>query len=203
MDIKGQMSMTRANQGFQSQSISTTLALLKQNSYWQDITATGAQDVTLPDATTLPKGWKVVINAEAGGNLTVKDGGAGATLQIILAGSTLPAYEFTLLDNGTTAGVWFVSSLDNAGVTASTRYVLPHDATTDWGAPSGGYYTIATTEATHGRGVNPMIQFYEDVGAGVLVQTQPDSSTVQTTGNHDFKVPESPDMRYAGKVVFV
>lgn len=202
MIFKGQIDTSRANQGYTERAISGAFSLLKQMSFWQNITATGAQDVSLPDATTLPKGWAVVINAETGGNLTVKDG-AGATLQAVAAGSTLPAYQFVLKDNSSAAGSWQIFTLENAGIVPATRYVLPHNSTTNWGAAAGGYYSIATTEATHKRGVNPMIQFYQDIGAGVLQQVQPDESTLQTSGNHSFRVPDDPDLRYGGSVVFI
>lgn len=88
------------------------------------------------------------------------------------------------------------------GVTG--RYVLTHNATTDWGSPSGGYYTISVSGVTQGRGNNPMIQFFEDTGGGNLIQVFPDQITVDNTnGNVTFRVPDSPDLRYAGQVVFI
>lgn len=202
MVFKGQIDTSRVNQGYKERAITTSFSLLKMMDFWQNITATGAQDVVLPDATTLANGWSVVINAEVGGNLTVKDAAAGV-IKVITAGSTTPAFQFVLKDNGTAAGSWQVFSLEDAGIVAANRYVLPHNSTTNWGAAVGGYYSIATTAATHLRGTTPVIQFYQDVGAGVLEQVQPDSSTLQTNGNHSFSVPEDPDLRYAGSVVFV
>ena len=205
MTTKGESNQTRANQGLDIQAISAPLVLASNSSYWQDITATGAQNCTLPVATGLANGWSVSINVEAGSNVTVKDS-AAVTLQVIVAGSTTPAYQFTLLDNGTAAGTWMIVSLDNAGSVAATRYVNTHNATSDW-TDMTTFWEVAVTEATHLRGANPMIQFYEDIGAGVLVQTQPDTSTLQTTGNHTFDVPAGsgnlPDLRYAGVAVYV
>lgn len=209
MEIKGDITIKRTgiferrvDQGLLASAISSTLALLRHDARWQDITATGAQDVTLPVATGLPEGWEVVINASSGDNLTVKDGGAGATVQVITAG-TSGAYLFTLIDNSAAAGVWHVTPLFDAGLLPAQRYVETHDATTDWGTAGGGYYTITVTEATHGRGVNPNIQFYEDVGAGVLHEVTPDRSVVAANGDSSFRVPEVPDLRYAGQVVYV
>jgi hypothetical protein len=203
MDYKGKIQVTRANQMLSAQAISATLAILSGFAYWQDVTATGNQDVTLPNATTLPKGWEVVINAETGGNLTVKDGGAGASLQVITAGSSQSAYKFTLIDGTAAAGVWYIQSLVNTGSVAATRYVSSHDATTDWGTAADGLYTITVTGATHGRGVNPIVQFFETVSSNI-VQVQPDTnSIVAASGDTSFSVAESPNMRYAGVAVFI
>ena len=209
MQIKGDITVKRtgifdrrADQGLAVQTISGTLTLVRHDAYWQDVTATGAQDVVLPVATTLPKGWEIVVNAETGGNLTVVNS-AITTIQVVTAGLAAGAFKFTCVDNGSAAGVWYVTSLDLGGAAAATRYVKTYNATSDWGAAGGGLYTIAVTEATHGRGVNPNIQFYENVGSGVLHEVTPQDSILQTTGNHTFTVPDSPDLRFAGQTVYV
>lgn len=195
----------RVDQGYLASAISAPLTLLRHDAKWQDITATGDQDVNLPDATLLPNGWEIIINAETGGNLTVKDG-AGGTKQVVLAGTAAGAYKFFLQDNGSTAGVWYVQSLDNAGIVVATRFVLTHNSTSDW-IDQTTFWNITTTAVTHGRGTKPMIQFYEDIGGGVLVQVQPDVSQTQTNGDNDFEVPagsgNTPDLRYAGQVIFI
>lgn len=202
MDIQTELNIiSRANEGLTQRAIIATLALPLTCAKYQDITATGNQDVTLPDATTLLNGWSVIIKAETGGELTVKDGGATpSTLQVVTAGSI--AFEFTLIDNGSDNGTWMITSLENSGTVVANRYVKPHNSTTDWGSPSAGYYTISTTEATHGRGTTPSITFYKDVGSGVLNQVLV-KSVLQTNGDSTFLVPEDPNGRYAGKAVYI
>jgi len=196
----------RADQGLLASAISTALAITRHDARWQDITASGGtQIVNLPDATLLPNGWEVVINAQPGDDLDVQDNG-GNPLQVVVAGVASGAFMFTLLDNGTSDGVWYVTALENPQTAPAGRFVITHDATTDW-TDQGTYWDIQTTAAVHGRGVNPVIQFYEDVGAGVLNQVSPDLNEIQTNGDQSTQVPSglgnTPDLRYAGQIVFI
>jgi hypothetical protein len=74
------------------------------------------------------------------------------------------------------------------------------NATTDWGSPSAGYYTITIPAATHLRGANPVIQVFELVGS--------DYDVIDTTIFIDsltnaisIKSLQSPDSRFAGKII--
>lgn len=68
-----------------------------------------------------------------------------------------------------------------------------------WSGPSGGNYTISITEATHGQGINTLVQVYELVGADYeLIDI---AVHADATGNITLLVNEIPDLRFEGKVV--
>lgn len=101
----------------------------------------------------------------------------------------------------------FTGQLDitgnGGGASAATRYVLTFNSTTDWGSPSGGFYTISILGATHGRGINPQIQTYELI-VGNYQAVQVDQISVNNVnGNTTFRVPSSPDLRFAGIIIFI
>ena len=68
----------------------------------QQFTGSSTQTVVLPNATTLPHGWQVTITNRSSGAVTVNMNG-GSLLQTMAANSYAVA---TLINNGTTAGVW-------------------------------------------------------------------------------------------------
>jgi hypothetical protein len=205
-EIKGDLQVKRTiiadrrvDQGLNAAVIVGAETLVRHSANWQALSAAGAQDVNLPDATTLPEGWRVVVHANGAADLTVKDAAAG-TVEVVEAGR---AYEFYLIDNSAAAGTWYVNFLENADVLPASRYTLTHNAVADWGAAAGGYYSITTTAATHGRGTRPTFQFFETSGANE-VEVNPDQAYIITaSGNVVFRVPDAPDLRYAGKVIFV
>src|SRR5690606_18188365 len=115
----------------------------------------------LPDATTLPKGWTIEIFNDGDTALQVQDDQNDASFDDI---SINGGNRYILLDNGTAEGIWFVEPMESQGATVATRYSEDHDATTDWGSPSAGYYTITILASTHGRGTAPKVQFFESDG---------------------------------------
>jgi len=207
MEIKGDLVVKRTlvadrrvDQGLNADTITGAEALSRHSAFWQSLSAVAAQNVVLPDATGLPNGWSVVVHATGAETLTVQDNDANDTVATVAPDE---AKKFILTDNGDADGTWFVDQLLVPAEAAAQRYTLTHDATTDWGVAGGGYYTIATTAATHGRGTRPTVQFYETVDDDE-VEVTPDRSLFATaTGNHSFRVPEDPDLRYAGKAIFV
>lgn len=84
--------------------------------------------------------------------------------------------------------------------TAFIKYALTFNATTDWGSAVGGYYTITVTAATHGRGTTPAIRVEELSGADYF-RTIADQEIVRSTGNVEIKVSDSPDGRFAGRIL--
>lgn len=79
-----------------------TTTLTVASAFWQTLTGTGSEIITLPDATTLPVGYWYIFDNDATGTLTVKDY-ATTTLDVIPAGG----YSLFYLDaNGTVAGSW-------------------------------------------------------------------------------------------------
>lgn len=208
MEIRGDLNVKRtgifdrrADQGLYDHTISTSLALVRHSEYFQLLNATSSNDlVVLPDATTLPKGWEVVIINDGAVDLLVEDNTDTGTYDNILVGN---ANRYILLDNGTAGGTWFVEPMDTPAVGAATRYTTTFDATTSWGSASGGYYTITYTQATHLRGTSPSVRIYiSDGGTGFNV-VEPDQSNVASNGDVSFRVPDSPDLRFAGKIVLI
>lgn len=206
-EIKGDLQVCRTidagrrvNQGFNAETITAAEQLELHSAWWQELTAASAQDVILPDATGLPNGWQVVVKANTS-TLSVKtfDSVTPVLLKDVLDGE---AYEFTLIDNGTDEGTWYVNLLEEAGAVASARYVENFNATTDWGSAVGGIYTQTITAATHGRGTSPEIQLFEESGAD-FVKVDADNIKVLANGDVEITVPEDPDCRFAGKAVFI
>jgi hypothetical protein len=190
----------RVNQGLLASTITAAEQLEIHSEYWQQITAAAVQDVILPDATTLPNGWAIVVEGKTS-NLNVKTYDA---VTPVLRKTVTPdrAYEFTLVDNSTDEGVWYVNFLEEADTLATARFTSTFDATTSWGTASGGYYTQTITQATHTRGTSPQVDVFEVSGSD-FVKVELDELKVLANGDVEMRVPESPDCRFAGKVVMV
>ena len=60
---------------------------------------------------------------------------------------------------------------------------------------------MTITEATHGRGISPQVDLFEESGSD-FVEVHADLK-VLANGNVEITVPETPDCRFAGKAVFV
>lgn len=208
MEIRGDLNVKRtgifdrrADQGLYDHTISTSLALVRHSEYFQLLNATSTNDlVVLPDATTLPNGWEVVILNDGNVVLRVEDDTDTGTYDDIATGN---ANRYILTGNGTAGGTWFVEPMDSPAVTAATRYTTTFDATTDWGSATGGYYTITIAQTTHTRGTSPSVRIYiTDGGTGFNI-VEPDQSNVASNGDVSFRVPDSPDLRFAGKIVLI
>jgi hypothetical protein len=187
----------RLNQGLNAETISAQKELLANAQHWQALSAASGQDVVLPDASTLPNGWRVIIQAAGAGALAVKTHHATTPvlLKSIAAGD---AWEFVLTDNGTAAGAWYSNKLEESS--AGLRYTSSFDATTSWGSASGGYYTFTVTVATHGLGTAPAVAVQEVSGAD-YVSILPDQVKTAANGDVSIRVPETPDGRFAGRLV--
>ena len=80
-----------------------------------------------------------------------------------------------------------------------TKYSATFNNTTDWGSPSGGYYTLSILEAIHEKGPNPTVIVYEANGGSyenVMLYI-----SIDTSGNVSLKVAQIPDCRFTGKVL--
>lgn len=157
----------------------------------------GSIAVTLPDATTLPLGFDIKVQRNAGFGLTLNDNGAGL-LKTIDAGKTIGA---RLMANGTAAGTWLLYSVQEDAA-FPMAYVANFDATTDWGTAAGGVYTISHSAATHAKGTAPLAVIYEN-DAGVIKPVGADLRIDATTGNISVVADETVDMRFAGRLVVV
>ena len=90
-------------------------------------------------------------------------------------------------------------SSGGGGSTGATTYVQTFDASSAWGSASGGFYTITITAGTHSKGVNPQVQIFEN-NSGSFDDVDVDRLRVDSSGNITFRVPDSPDSRFAGKI---
>jgi len=83
-----------------------------------------------------------------------------------------------------------------------TFYTESFDATTSWGAASGGLYTITVLASAHGKGTSVSnVVSYETVG-GDSEKVLPNEVLVDnTTGDVSLTVSETPDGRFAGKLI--
>ena len=164
-EIKGDLEVCRTlsavivNSGLINKTITATEQLEIHSPNWNVLDAATAQDVILPDASTLPLGYEVTVQAVTS---TLSVNTFDATTPVLL-NNVAPgtAYSYKLVDNGTGAGEWYLNLLEEAAVMPSERYCETFDATTSWGAAVGGYYTIVVPQATHTRGVNPTVDTFE------------------------------------------
>lgn len=94
----------------------------------------------------------------------------------------------------------FTDSGGSSPAVQSPNYVYTFNATTDWGVATSGFYTITTLLATHAKGSNPTIQVFELVGSDYdVVDTTTFINSI--TGAISIKSLESPDSRFAGKII--
>lgn len=204
----------RFNTGHNKETISSSRQLTWDDYGWLSISNATEQNVILPDATTNPnystltgvtdlEGWSIVIYVPdtSGDSVMVQTYSATTPtdLKQILAGR---AYRFTCVDASTAAGTWHINYLEESDLVPSERYTSSFDATTSWGAAAAGYYTITVTAATHGRGTNPEVSVLAVDGSD-WVKVSPDRIKVLSTGDVQIRVPETPDLRFAGKILFL
>ena len=202
--IKGDLSVLRSiqagrrsNQTAYGQALIGTLALDKDAYAWYNLTAAAPQDVVLPDAQTLTVGWTVVVyNKDTTNTITVKDGGAGATIKAVVAGR---AYRFTVTDTSSAAGAWHKDFLEEADLLPAERYSTTFNATSDWGSPSAGYYTWTLTQATHLMGTNPMF-IIEELDGSDYNEVRCDQAKALANGDIALRVTQVPDGRFVGRI---
>lgn len=75
------------------------------------------------------------------------------------------------------------------------------DATTDWGTASGGFYEITIAQATHGKLPIGSVQIWNGTTDFNLETTLIDRVRQNASGDVLFRVTDTPDNRFAGKVV--
>lgn len=193
----------RVDSGFSAETLSAIRELTRHDYQWLRFSNASTQDAVLPDATTLENGWQVVVDVPDTSAASVNVKTYHATTPVLLR-NIIPgrAYAFTLVDNGTAAGVWHVNFLEEADTIPTERYIETFNATTDWSAASGGYHTITVSEATHGRGSNPKVTIRALSGTD-YIDVMPDRILIESDGDTKIRVPEVPDLRFAGRAIFV
>ncbi len=147
-------------------------------------------------------------------NTTVAPAAAGApTLAEITTFATNASVTDTVLyytgtDLSTDAPT-YVYHVDNAGVVTliekptvtSSTYITTFNATTDWGTAGGGFYTITVPAATHGITTPNSVDTWEDDGAGNFTKTTVELPRILSNNDITISVSDSPDGRFAGRVV--
>ena len=201
----------RMNQGLVEETEITAQYDLDKHSHWWHTLKTddnGEQDVVLPDATGLiddfsnDLAWQVVVhNVGTVDSINVKTYSPSTP---VLRKAVAPgrAYAFTLYKNDSQAGLWHVNYLEESDGIVTARYVQAYNATTNWGSPSGGYYTITVLGTTHARGSDPVVQLWRLQGSD-YIKVILDRVLVDSNDDCSFRVPQLPDLRYAGKIVMI
>ena len=159
------------------------------------------QDVILPNASTLTAGWNRTIDvaSDSVGSILLKtyDAVTPVLLKTLASGKSV---KVTLISGATDAGTWKVEVISETETSAAERYVSGFTATTEWGTAAGGYYTITVTAATHGIGSNPVVSVQQLTGSDYLI-VDSDLTKIFANGNISIRVPETPDLRFAGRLV--
>lgn len=209
MDVKGDLDVCRtitarrADLGLQDTSaLAADLDIERHSAFHQRIATDnlGTKDVNMPDATTLPEGWSLMVsNYSASDSLSVKANDGVTEIDAIVNGATCIFY---LVDNSSSNGTW-VKFCNQPVPRYCDDFVIA-----DFAAASGGYHTYTLTEATHGLGVNPMVQVMELSGSDHLI-TIPDQVKINSSGDIEIRVSaddsESPsiDCRFDGRICVV
>lgn len=102
----------------------------------------------------------------------------------------------TIDDDSTVKGA--LQALESA-VEVPHAFVTSFNATLSWGAASGGYHSITLLASVHERGTTPIFQI-EEGSAAPFTLVQVDQVTVNSSGDITFRVPSSPDGRFAGRI---
>jgi len=108
---------------------------------------------------------------------------------------------------GTSGDVWTSTGVSGEGAWmpaagSVSKYSATFNDTSDWGAPSGGYYNITVLESSHNAGLHPLIQVYKLNGSDYELVT-PAITVDSATGDVIIGVLETPDSRFTGKIVIV
>lgn len=176
--VSREINSKRSNEGLTSETLAADRPVAKYDNAWLSLDPDGAdREIDLPDATTLPNGWKVVVQHSGSANaLNVRHynatPGTGAILKTIdapEAPNDTTAYQFVLIDGSAAAGVWYVVELGDSQNLVAARFVV-NFLTAAWPAASGGYRILTSTQAAglaasaHGRGITPSWETFEKSG---------------------------------------
>lgn len=97
------------------------------------------------------------------------------------------------------SGLDFVGGGGTSPTGPAERYAAPFSIAA-WNL-NGTEYELSITAGTHGKGINPSISVYEQVGLNFeLVNV---SITVDALGNITLRVSATPDNRFEGAVLII
>lgn len=72
---------------------------------------------------------------------------------------------------------------------------------TDWAGPIASSYTLTILFSSHGK-VSPAVEIYEDIGGGDYEEVDT-SILIDSSNNVIITVPNTPDLRFAGRVIII
>lgn len=98
-------------------------------------------------------------------------------------------------------GLDFTGTSGGGGGGLATRYTATFNDNTNWGSPSGGFYTLVKTALTHGHGTTPNVQVFELVGA--VYEEVFLATIVNASGDVSIQVTDSPDNRFNGLILII
>ncbi len=119
MMIKGIVSGIRFDQSLETATLTGSYYLTALSAAWQCLSASSSQQVYLPDATTLPKGWAVAICNQGSNSLDILNNN-GTLIKTISAGS---AFEFRCSGNDNASGTWIYFMLPSGSSEIAYRYI--------------------------------------------------------------------------------
>lgn len=104
--------------------------------------------------------------------------------------------------NPFTGNLDFIGISGGGGSGPAVRYIYSFNNTTDWGSPSGGYYTIIILAGIHNQGLDPQVMVFEQVGL-LFEYVTVDQLALNASGDISIRVPDSPDLRFTGKLIVI
>lgn len=198
----------RSDEQLVDETLAADRAIIRHEAHWALFDG-GLVDrvIELPDATTLPEGWQQVVqNDGATNSLEIRDYDGtftGTLLDTQAAGGI--ACEYTLLDNSTAAGTWYINCFENPDQIVAVKFCATF-LTTDFQAATGGYRTLDSSDiaglgaTTHGRGSSPIYIVQEDI-SGDFDRVINDRERMNSSGDLELRVAEG--CEYDGRVCFV
>jgi len=199
LEVCRTLTAKRADEALVDETLTGNRQIIRHEAHWALLNG-GLVDreVELPDATTLPTGWQQVIQNDGATNvINVREFNStsytGAIQDTLQPGGI--ACEFTLLDNSTAAGVWYVNCLESPDNLVAVKFCATF-TTGDFPAASGGYSTLTSTEiagfgaSTHGRGTSPVYILQEDAGGGDWDRVLGDRERFNSSGDFSLRVAE-------------
>ena len=200
LDVSRAVKTIRANETMRTLTGTSNVTLVGTDGKIINNASTSAINVVLPAANVTPiqQGFAYYIINNGTGTISLQTNG-GSSLDTIATG--LSALVICLTTS-TAAGTWEVIHLDrdNSGVTKTTITFT----TSTWGSASGGEYTQIITAASHNSGATPEYTVYETVTDGFDKVDGIDSfvsSKSGEVGNIHLIINETPDERFAGRIV--
>ena len=197
LDVLGNLKGHRSDSVYELKTVSAAYQVLITDPSSIGISASASGAVSLPDATTLFKGWSITIsNVTNINNIneTYVYSKTGTQVYLLKTIPSFGSFTFTCKDINTADGIWSVASNMNIDDIKATAF----NAVSDWTLDGSIYYTSISVKSGHSarpflviKGGGP----YGDGGFAVTVDC------TFTSGNIKIRVPAIPDCRFAGSCI--